>query len=346
VFAVIALALTAACEQRASLAESTPSHGDTRSETPIVVEAGASALASGPASSAPVPAASSIAADHDAGRAPAWAFDCTETSTPKAGKSIGHTSVVFKVELSSGKKAAWKPNAKKVRGRYKGEVAAFRLAQALGIANVPPACPRTFDTATATKALAANDDATKLFADEVVVERDKIHGAIVPWIDGLTFWPVEKEPLRTETRGWLTAGKDIPTAKIDLARQTSNLVAFDFITGNWDRYSGENVGMDRSGALVLFIDNDAAFMEQPPKEQLARNKRLLEATDRFSRSFIAAIRALDIGRLADVFGEESPGRPLLSSAVLALVARRRDELLAIVDAKIGARGEPETLYFP
>jgi hypothetical protein len=276
----------------------------------------------------------------------AWAFDCNDTGTPKAGKSVGHTSVVFKLELSSGKKAAWKPNAKKVKGRYKGEAAAYRLAKALGIPNVPPACVRTFDAASAATALAPTADAAKLFAEEVIVEHGNVHGVLVPWIEGLHFWPLEKEPLRTEARSWLTAGKEIPAGKVTLARQTSNLLAFDFITGNWDRYSGENVGIDRAGTHVLFIDNDAAFMERPPTEQLARNRSLVEASDRFSRSFVTAVRALDADGLAAALGEEAPGRPLVSKAVLSSVARRMAELLAIVDAKIAARGDRETLYFP
>ena len=171
-----------------------------------------------------------------------------------------------------------------MKGRYKSEVAAFRLAEALGIANVPPACVRVLDARAAAAALALNDDAAKLFADEAIVEQGKVYGALIPWIDGLSFWPLEKEPLRTEARTWLGAGKPIPAGKIELARQASTLVAFDFITGNWDRYSGENVGLDSTGAHVLFIDNDAAFLELPPKEQLARNKALLDATNRLLAS--------------------------------------------------------------
>lgn len=333
----LALAFVAACDGK----KATP-------ETTVAATASATAsLASPPADASP-PLTTTV--DGDAAvpvtdAKPAWAFDCTDTSTPKAGKSIGHTSVVFKLLLSSGKKAAWKPNAKKVKGRYKGEVAAFRLAEALGIANVPPACIRVLDARAAAAVLAQSDEASTLFADEVIVEQGKVYGAFIPWIDGLSFWPIEKEPLKTEARAWLGAGKPIPAAKVDLARQASMLVAFDFITGNWDRYSGENVGLDPTGRHVLFIDNDAAFMEGPPKAQLARNKALLDGTDRFSRTFVAGARKLDAERLAAVFGEEAPGRPLLSAAVTASVARRIEELVAIVDAKIARRGETETLYF-
>ncbi|MBX3264153.1 MAG: hypothetical protein KF782_31060 [Labilithrix sp.] len=277
---------------------------------------------------------------------PSWAFGCEDEGTPRSGKSVGHTSVVFKVELSSGKKAAWKPNARRVKGRYRGEAAAFRLAQALGIPNVPPACVRAFDANAAAAALAPSPDAAKLFASEAIVEGGKVHGVVVPWIDGLTFWPLEKEPLRSEVRAWLGAGGEIPAAKVDLARQASTLVAFDFVTGNWDRYSGENVGLDRAGSLVLYIDNDAAFMEGPPKARLAENQARLEATARFSRRLVARARALDEARLAAALGEEAPGRPLLSAAAVTAVAKRLAAFVAIVDAKIAAHGEDATLYFP
>lgn len=299
--------------------------------------------------------------------APPWRYDCSEDFVPRSGKSVGHTSAVFKLELENGRTVAWKPNAKRMKRRYKGEIAAYRLAEAMGIAaNVIPACATAIDATAAAKALESNPVAAKLLADEAIIEDDKIYGARMPWLDGLRFWPLEKEPLRAEAKGWLTAGAPIPKDKVDLARQTSTLVAFDFVTGNWDRYSGHNVGIvaaDHGGVVgappgphrtgwpddprvrVLYIDNDAAFMEGAPKEHLDRNKAMLEKTDRFSRSFIAAARSLDEARLASVFGEEAPGRVLLTPAVIRAVAERVKELLAIVDAKIAAHGEAETLYF-
>lgn len=275
---------------------------------------------------------------------PSWAFDCTANATPTSGKSIGHTSVVFKVELSNGKKAAWKPNAKKVTSRYRGEIAAYRLAQALGLPNVPPACAWTFDAPAAREALAKNADASRLFADEAIVEDGRVHGVVIPWIDGLRFWPLEKDPLRSEVHAWLRAG-EVPPQKLDLARQASDLVVFDFLTGNWDRYSGENVGIDASGTWILFIDNDAGFMDKPPPDQLARNKALVESTTRFSRSLVIAARGLDREGLRKAFGDEGAGRPLLPDTVVSAVHSRLVDLLAIVDAKIREHGEDATLYF-
>ena len=59
----------------------------------------------------------------------------------KTAKSIGHTSVVFKIEGADGRTIVWKPDSRIGRGRYKGEIAAYRLASLFGIDNVPPALP-------------------------------------------------------------------------------------------------------------------------------------------------------------------------------------------------------------
>jgi hypothetical protein len=287
---------------------------------------------------APAPSASPAAVTASVRRDVEAAPDPPSCSgSPVRAKPIGHTSVVFKVDLDSGGKAAWKPNAKKVRGRYRGEVAAYRVARALGIDNVPAACLRILDAPGLAASGATND--------EVIVEQGRVHGAMIPWIDGLHFWAIEQEPARSEIDGWLHGGS-IPPEKMGLAAQVSTLVAFDFITSNWDRYSGANVGLDASGAHVLFVDNDAAFMEGPPKEALAKNRARALALSRHAKRFIGRLRALDREALVRALGDEEPGRPLLPPAIIDAVLERVRELLGFVDAKIAANGEAATLFFP
>jgi hypothetical protein len=268
------------------------------------------------------------------------------TGEPVMGKSIGHTSVVFKLQLSNGLKVAWKPASKRGKNRYKGEIAAYRLGKALGIDNVPAVCFRAFDMTKAGEAVGREAQAKQLFTDEAIVDHGVVRGAVIPWIEGLQFLPLEKDPLRSEARQWLTTKAAIPEGKVETARQVSSLIAFDFLTTNWDRYSGENVGLDKAGTTVLYIDNDAAFMEGPPQEQLAKNQARLEATDRFSRSFVEHARKLDATMLTHAFGEEGPGEPLLAPATVEAVATRVKTLLLVVDKKIKAQGETETLFFP
>lgn len=295
-----------------------------------------SAAPSAAITAAPADAASPVV---DAGTDP-----CAPVPDPRTATSIGHTSVVFKVVLPDGRKAAWKPDALKRRGRYRGEVAAYRLGVALGIAaNVPPACVQSFSTKALTTALAGDSHGMNLLVDEVVTDGPTIHGALIPWIDGLQLWALEKDPARTEVRGWLhdTA---VPDAMRDRARQASDLVVFDHLTTNWDRYSGGNVGLDRTGATVLFIDNDAAFMTSPPASSIAASRARLGATTRFSRRLVQRLSDLDEAGLTKALGDEGD-HPLLDAATVHGLELRRQEVLRAIAAQQKIRGDDATLFF-
>ncbi len=256
---------------------------------------------------------------------------------PTSAKSIGHTSIVFKIELSTGAKAAFKPASRRGPVRYKGEVAAYRLARLLAILNVPRAFFRTFEASTL---LAAKG------ADEMIVKDGVVKGALIPWIPDLGFLALEQAPLSGEWKQWLRKGSTIPDDKRALAAQISTLVAFDYITGNWDRWSGGNVGLDKATGTLLYIDNDGAFFEVAPQDGLSRNKKLLAGVDKFSFALVTQLRLVDEAEITRAIGEESPGVPLLSQKALAGVLQRRTELLDVVNAKLKANGEVETYLHP
>jgi hypothetical protein len=256
---------------------------------------------------------------------------------PRSARSIGHTSLVYKVELPSGKRAAFKPAWRRGPLRYKGEIAARRLALALGLPNVPRAFFRSYPAAR----LAGAEG-----ADELIVRDGRVKGALIPWIEGLEFLALERAPLAGQWKAWLKKGGSIPDDQRELARQLSTLVLFDFVTGNWDRWSGGNVGVDKATGTLLYIDNDGAFYERPPLDGLERSKKLLRGVDRLSRTFVASLRALDDVALGQALGEEAPGLPLLSAKALAGVAQRRKELLDLIDAKLADGGEAATFAFP
>ena len=266
---------------------------------------------------------------------------------PVSGKSVGHTSVVFKLKLEGGVEAAYKPRSRRGKTRYRGEVAAYRLGRALGIPNVPPAIVRSFSVDELRAALGdPSSGAGKLFADEIVPdEHGEVRGALIPWIVGLTFPSLEAEPKRTEWRAWLGGPNVVPEDERDFAAQISDLLIFDYLTGNWDRWSGGNIGADESGQKLLFIDNDGAFFDPPPPEPLAKQRALVREDARFSKGFIRALRALDPEVAKAAMGEDAPGEPLLAPKVLAGLEERRKEVLGLVDARIAKDGEDKVLTF-
>jgi hypothetical protein len=270
-----------------------------------------------------------------------------ETARPLGGKSIGHTSVVFKLKLEGGVEAAYKPRSRRGKARYKGEIASYRLGRALGLSNVPPALPRSFKASELRAAVGDREGpAGKLFAEEVIVgDQGEVDGALIPWIVGLKFLPLESEPSRKEWQGWLDSEAEVPPGDVVLASQISTMLVFDYLTANWDRFSGGNVGADETRRRLLFIDNDAAFFDPPPPEPLSRQRAHVRETNRFSRSFVGALRGLSPAAAKAAMGNEKPGEPLLSDRVLAGLEERRKDALAIIDAKVAKEGEERVLAF-
>jgi hypothetical protein len=233
---------------------------------------------------------------------------------------------------------AYKPRSTRGGSRYRGEVAAYRLARALSLENVPFAMPRSFRY----DALQAAVGREPIFADVVKESDGEVRGALIPWIKGLEFLPLETAEWMPKWRSWLKAGSTIPDDQRALAAQISDVLAFDQVTGNWDRWSGGNVGIDRARGMLLFIDNDGAFFDPPPAKEMTWPTTLFKGVDRFSRRFVAALRAVDV---ASAVGEERPGEPLLSARVVAQTEARRKRVLAFIDAKIATLGEPSVLAF-
>lgn len=267
------------------------------------------------------------------------------TSPPTRAKSIGHTSIVFKVTLAGGSEAAFKPESHRGKTRYRGEIAAYRLGQALGLSNVPPALFRRF-RASELRSAFGGGEAEQVFDREVIVDpQGAVRGAIIPWIKGLEFLPLETPVWKARWQTWLSASGDLKDEDRALASQISTLIVFDVVTGNWDRWSGGNVGYERSATHLLFIDNDGAFFDPVPAGPAEAQLALLRKTDRFSKTFVTSLRALGSTTVAAAIGDEDPSVPLLSVRVLEEAEKRRKTALAVIDAKIAARGEKAVLCF-
>jgi hypothetical protein len=287
------------------------------------------------------------------------------TAAPVSGKSIGHTSVVFKLKLEGQLEAAYKPRSRRGKNRYKGEVAAYRTAIALGLSNVPTAMPRAFSLASLEAALGESNPGRELLDKEAVAdEGGQVPGALMPWIPNLEFLPLESEAWRPRWSRWLEsqagpaadepaedadAGPQTsapPLAALPLAAQMSTMVVFDYLTGNWDRWSGGQIGIARARGTLLFLDNDGAFYDPPPAGPLASQLARLTKIWHFSRRFVRALRAFvpEATRLA--IGDDGRGVPLLTDSTLKGVEERRKRALAIIDAKVAERGEPAVLSFP
>jgi hypothetical protein len=292
---------------------------------------------SGSVSPVPIPtvdaASAAVVGDASGTDAP---IDLETSSDLVKAKSIGHTSFVLKLTFASGQVAGWKPRSRLPLGdrRYRGEIAAYRLATALGLLNVPRVVPRSFAASTL-RAVLPDFDARALPDDD-----GRVRGAIWAWNPNYEIDPLEEPGARASWEPWLTDPRaTIPADKRVLARELSTLVAFDYVTGNWDRWSGGNVARDRETGMLLYVDNDGAFYDPPPADSLASQLAFLRRVVRFSRGFVALLRALDEAKLHAVFGDETPGVPLLADRVIVGVDQRRKTVLDLVDRRLKQAGD-------
>lgn len=252
-------------------------------------------------------------------------------------RPVGSTSVNYACDLAGEIDMAFKPKSTTHGEAFLAEIAAFRLNRLLGLSRVPPACSRVVPSAT-----------LRLPRESpVVVERDgSVRGAAIYWCPALRDSRIDQERERQRWTGWLRARAPLPDAERVRAEQISTLVAFDTLTGNWDRWSGQNVPMDSSGHLV-YLDNNGAFSEPWGERMMNAALYNLRQVQRFSRSFVERARALTEASVrAEMALDGDPSRPPLNPTQIASLLRRRDALVAYVDELSRRHGAEQILFFP
>ena len=180
-----------------------------------------------------------------------------------------------------------------------------------------------------------------------MVERDgSIRGAAIFWCPVLRESRIDQERERTRWTNWLRQRGTLANADRGRAEEISTLIAFDFLTGNWDRWSGANVPMDVSGHLV-YLDNNGAFSEPFGDRMLAGVMRHLRLVQRFSRSFVDHVRAMtDVSVRAEMALDGDTAHPPLNPTQLTSLLRRKDALVAYVDELVRRHSAENVLLFP
>jgi hypothetical protein len=265
-------------------------------------------------------------------------------------RSIGNTSTVFKVTLPGEIDAAYKVvTVKRPRGPH-AEVAAYRLARLLGMRNVPPAIARRLPVSLIREQMQGEQAARwpELEATLTPEPNGRVLGAMVYWVDKLEGLGLETPEGQTKLAAWLSIDGELPSEQRELAAQVSSMIAFDYLVGNWDRWSGGNVKGDATGKVLYVRDNDAAFAARLSEPLLRRMLEPLLRTQRFSRSFYLALRSLTRESLRAELAQDpgfAPGE-LLDDARIEGLFDRRETVLSHILASIELHGEVQVLAFP
>lgn len=128
----------------------------------------------------------------------------------------------------------------------------------------------------------------------------------------------------------------------DLLKQISDMILIDYLTNNWDRYSGvqSNYGANchiRKGGLIA-IDNDAAF----PAWHAPRVVKRLHQVKVFSRSLVENLRLLDPDELLPRL---IPNPTKEERKSYERFKERRKDALKYIDGLIAKYGEENILVY-
>ena len=161
-----------------------------------------------------------------------------------------------------------------------------------------------------------------------------MNGHRIDTTDGIVTW-----------KRYLTAGNSIPPHSRHLVSQVSDMVVFDYVINNPDRWSGGNTFQSREGDVLYFIDNTMSFGVKPVAHP--RTWVYLQRVQKFSRSLVGRLRSLRKRDVREaVSGDLGPFPYALTRREIVALMTRRDRVLAYVDRLIARHGEQAVLAFP
>jgi hypothetical protein len=282
-------------------------------------------------------------------------------------RGSGGRSLAFRLTFEDGSRGYFKPPQTFSGSHFYAEIASYHLDRMLGLGRVPPTIGRRLAWQPL-RDVAAGDARV----DEALVDRDHVCGSLSYWVPerlvpiqlglGWEAWvrfapaPAISPFQRARVYAALAAGSeggpeptetrraaDVPDTEARAA-ELSDLVLFDYLTENIDRWGGDytNVRTRGPGGELVFLDNAAGFITSHDASPGFMDARL-HAVQRFRRSTVDAIRALDVEAYRARV-EADACAPILNDRLYAQLEERRTTLLAHVDRMIAEHGDAALPY--
>ena len=285
------------------------------------------------------------------------------TAISEVTKGRGGRSLAFRITLADGTRGYFKPKQTFSAAHWYSEVAAYYLDRELGLGRVPPTTGRTFRWSELQEAARGDERVSELG----IAPDGTLKGAFIWWIPE----PLKRVRMGRKWERWVRVQKSLPVTpyqrpvdyRADLngrpgvreatdpsrpiaqapdveerPAELSDLIVFDYLTQNVDRWGGDftNVRSRGPSGPLICMDNGAGFWLG--EQRLGLMEARLKALQRFRRSTIEAVRKLDIKRFSARL-QGDPLAPVLNEKQLDGLAQRRRAVLQHVDATVARFGE-------
>ena len=231
----------------------------------------------------------------------------------------GGVSLTFRVRFADGKKALFKPEQTLSGSNHRAEIAAYHLDRMLGFGRVAVVVGRALPVALLRDAV-TDPKISDRVARELVADGDKITGALIAWHTA----PLASAEPKPGWRASMSGKIPLDDAIKPRAGELSDLMVFDFLQDNTDRWSGGNVlSLGKDGPLI-FLDNASSLLPSRAKSGASLARELAQVC-RFRRRTAAALRGdRDLaGELAESVARDPAGTKLEARVVEALRERVR-----------------------
>lgn len=261
---------------------------------------------------------------------------------PERMRSVGTTSTVLQVELAGPIEAAFRPEVRGDQRGFRVELAAYRVAELLGMDNVPPVVVRSLDRGQLRRRLAS----TSFDVDrDFVVNAGAVRGAFVYWVpdlesrgldtpQGIQMWSASRTA--AVQPGWLSLSGTVPSESRRLAEDLSQVLMFDCLIANVDRMSGGNLKVSQGRLIVR--DHNLSMMARPSRTQQDRLFEGLRRTERISRPFATALRSMTRDSLVATLEDPQLGSLIRENEVEG-IWERRSLILSYIAALEEQHGE-------
>ncbi len=249
-------------------------------------------------------------------------------------RGSGGATLGFKVTLAGGKRAYFKPDQAPERGHVYGEIAAFHLDRLLGLCRTSPVTGRRLPFALL-RGAAPEHPQLKLLRVEA---GGLVQGALIAWIEGelrplgvtpewLACLRTNTAPARSPFKGFdVRPNTPCSPPPGDLLRALHDLIVFDYLIANVDRWSPARtnlLALSDAGLLLLF-DHGEAFWQT---HFVVRNEQQLDFVGAPRPAFAARLSELDLERVGARLADD-PLAPVLDAHLMEGLRLRLEALRA------------------